>query len=505
MEVSNKKIKSEKEQVAKKKETKQKIEKQEALPTEFTERMKRLLGTEYKAFYESYQKEAVRGLRLNLLKGTKEEFLKHSPFTLSPVLWEQNGFSYLSEEHPGKHPYHEAGVYYIQEPSAMAVAVLAAPKAGERVLDLCAAPGGKTTHLASLMKGQGLLVANEIHPARAKILSQNVERMGIRNAVVTNEDPVSLKTYFPEFFDRIVVDAPCSGEGMFRKDEIACLEWSMQNITLCAVRQREILECAAEMLKPGGRLVYSTCTFAPEEDEGTIGLFLEKHPEFVVETGIDFEKYRKMGFLQGHPEWAGYTVKELEKTFRLFPHRLEGEGHYIAVLRKDGEGGKKSEEGRKREEREKLKRRDRMEQKKKTQLVDWETFQTEMGFSLNQGIYQFFGSELYLVPEDITTMKGLRVLRAGLHLGTVKKNRLEPSHALALALSPSDTPNIISFQKDSKEIFSYLRGEMITLLALDGQGRKGWNLVCVDGYSIGWGKVSQSGMKNHYPKGLRWM
>lgn len=452
-----------------------------------------MLDSEYPDFYKSYYKSSVRGLRVNLLKGTREEFLRKNPFTLTPVLWEPNGFSYFNEEHPGKHPYHEAGVYYIQEPSAMAVAALAAPKPGEKVLDLCAAPGGKATHLASQMHGKGLLVANEIHSTRAKILSQNIERMGIRNAVVTNEDPMSLKQYFPEFFDRIVVDAPCSGEGMFRKEEAACLEWSLQNVHSCAIRQREILEAAAEMLKPGGRLVYSTCTFAPEEDEETILLFLKAHSEFMIDLEIDYEKYNKMGFLQGCPEWVDSTIEEKEaikKTFRLFPHKIEGEGHYIAVLYKKTVNLERKE-----------KNHNKIKQKEKNSLENWEAFQKEMGFSFRQGVYQFFGDELYLVPEEMVDMKGLKVLRAGLHLGTNKKNRFEPSHALALALSPSDTENVISFYRESKEISSYLKGEM---LSLDKQRQKGWYVVCVDGYSIGWVKASQTGLKNHYPKGLRW-
>lgn len=459
------------------------------LPQEFTDRMKALLGEEYEAFSKSYQREPLRGLRVNLLKGSKEDFLEKNPFTLTPVLWEQNGFYYSVEEHPGKHPYHEAGVYYIQEPSAMAVAALAAPKPGEKILDLCAAPGGKTTHLASQMQGQGLLVANEIHPARAKILSQNVERMGIRNAIVTNEYPASLKGHFPEFFDRIVVDAPCSGEGMFRRDEIACHEWSLQNVALCAARQREILNHAAEMLKPGGRLVYSTCTFAPEENEGNIAIFLERHPEFDMDFEIPYEKYVQMGFAKGHPEWAGYTTKAVKNTMRLFPHKIEGEGHFIAVLRKRGEETK--EEGLK-----------ITGCNNKGLLADWEIFRKELQLHLNHGIYQLFGNQLYLVPEEMVSMNGLKVLRPGLHLGTLKKNRFEPSHSLALALSPEDTINVVSFAQDSKEIVSYLKGEMILL---KNQSITGWNLVCVNGYSIGWGKISQNQMKNHYPKGLRWM
>jgi len=455
------------------------------LPKDFTDRMEQFLGIEYDSFLKSYQEKPTRGLRVNLLKGTKEQFLKNSPFFLTPVLWEPNGFYFSEEEHPGKHPYHEAGVYYIQEPSAMAVAALTAAKPGEKVLDLCAAPGGKTTHLASQMQGQGLLIANEMHPARAKILSQNVERMGIKNTVVTNETPASLKEHFSEFFDRIVVDAPCSGEGMFRKDEMTRQEWSLQNVVLCAKRQKEILDQAANMLKPGGRMVYSTCTFAPEENEKNVIPFLETHPEFEFDPKIDYKSYTQMGFTPWHPEQVG--------AFRLFPHKIKGEGHFIAIFRKkEGELIKKANKI--------------LGLKEKALPADWEAFQKELfpnGFRLEQNsVYQLFGNELYLVPKDMTELKGLKILRPGLHLGSLKKKRFQPSHSLALALSFSDTPNVISFDKESKEIFAYLKGET---LPLSRQERKGWTLVCVNGYSIGWGKISQDKIKNHYPKGLRWV
>ncbi|MCI8599907.1 MAG: RsmB/NOP family class I SAM-dependent RNA methyltransferase, partial [Lachnospiraceae bacterium] len=252
------------------------------LPQEFQKKMQKLLGEEYGQFLESYQREPLQALRVNTLKMPVEEFQSISPFSLRPVPWASEGFYYEKVDRPGKHPYHEAGLYYIQEPSAMAVGALALPKPGERVLDLCAAPGGKTTHLASAMKGQGLLISNEIHSARAKILSTNVERMGIPNAIVTNETPESLAGRFPGFFDRIVVDAPCSGEGMFQKEEQAILQWSPENVSMCAGRQQAILEEAAKMLRPGGSLVYSTCTFAPEENEGTVSTFLKKHSEFSI-------------------------------------------------------------------------------------------------------------------------------------------------------------------------------------------------------------------------------
>ena len=256
------------------------------LPQAFLNRMESMLGEEYPAFLESYEKEKYQALRLNSIKGDIAQMKDKVPFQLQPVAWAKDGFYYEKDDAPGKYPLHEAGVYYIQEPSAMAPAAYLtrqmADGAGERILDLCAAPGGKSTQIAATMEGRGTLISNEIHPARAKILSQNIERMGIRNAVVTNEDSGRLTKYFLAFFDGIIVDAPCSGEGMFRKDEAAVTEWSPENVHRCAGRQQEILENAATMLKPGGRLVYSTCTFAPEEDEQAIGRFLEAHPEFTL-------------------------------------------------------------------------------------------------------------------------------------------------------------------------------------------------------------------------------
>lgn len=247
------------------------------LPQDFRIRMQDMLGEAYPAFLRSYEEKKVQALRVNALKGTAEELLRKMPDAgLSAVAWEKNGFYYNGEDSdlaPGKHPLHEAGAYYIQEPSAMAPAAYLEAEPGEWVLDLCAAPGGKSTQIASCMQHEGILVCNEIHAARAKILSENVERMGVRNALVTNETPQRLSEVFGGYFDRILVDAPCSGEGMFRKNKEACGEWSPENVRLCADRQDEILDRADEMLRPGGRLVYSTCTFAPAENEGSIARF----------------------------------------------------------------------------------------------------------------------------------------------------------------------------------------------------------------------------------------
>ena len=351
------------------------------LPEGFLARMKNLLEeNEYEAFLSSYGQERLFSLRVNTLKTDREFFMKlvskerasDAP-SLVPVPWEQDGFYYSEKWRPGRLPWHEAGMYYIQEASAMAPAVLCGAQPGERILDLCAAPGGKSTKLAASLRGRGLLVANEIHPDRARVLSANIERMGVRNAVVTNETPQRLASRFPVFFDRIVVDAPCSGEGMFRKEEEALLNWSMENVYRCAARQEEILEEAASMLRPGGTLIYSTCTFAPEENEAVIFHFLADHPEFDVEIisdlpGVDMEKW---GFESGRGEWivrgptgslsersdtgneqrsgAGWKPERFvplaeagalaffdipEGTVRLWPHRLRGEGHFAAVLKK---------------------------------------------------------------------------------------------------------------------------------------------------------------------------
>ena len=352
------------------------------LPEGFLARMKNLLEeNEYEAFLSSYGQERLFSLRVNTLKTDREFFMKlvskerasDAP-SLVPVPWEQDGFYYSENWRPGRLPWHEAGMYYIQEASAMAPAVLCGAQPGERILDLCAAPGGKTTKLAASLRGRGLLVANEIHPDRARVLSANIERMGVRNAVVTNETPQRLASRFPVFFDRIVVDAPCSGEGMFRKEEEALLNWSMENVYRCAARQEEILEEAASMLRPGGTLIYSTCTFAPEENEAVIFHFLADHPEFDVEIisdlpGVDMEKW---GFESGRGDWivrgsagslseisdtgneqrfgAGWKPERFvplaeagalaffdipEGTVRLWPHRLRGEGHFAAVLKKE--------------------------------------------------------------------------------------------------------------------------------------------------------------------------
>lgn len=460
------------------------------LPQDFMIRMQEMLGQEYDAFLQSYENTNYQALRINRLKGTVEDFFSASPFAgeLSPVTWTCDGFYYPESLRPGKHPYHEAGTYYIQEPSAMMPAALLDAQPSERILDLCAAPGGKSTQIASAMQQQGILVTNEIHPARAKILSENMERMGVRNAIVTNESPQNLVPRFPSYFDRIMVDAPCSGEGMFRKNEEAMQQWSLENVQLCADRQDEILDCADLMLRPGGTLVYSTCTFATLENEGSIARFIERHPDY-----------------------------EVVGQQRLWPHQIKGEGHFVAVLKKQDLFGSDMHVNTVGSVRSEIFLRDgRLEiaissPKKKGKKsgggsgADFSALQEFLDTTLRlplSGKIETFGDQIYLLPEDAPSLAGLRVLRAGLHLGTMLKNRFEPSHALALTLRPEDACFRVMLTSSREDEFrtacDYIGGQ-----TFPWDGSKGWYLICLDGYSLGWGKLSGDIVKNHYPKGLR--
>ena len=574
------------------------------LPQGFTDRMRSLLTEdEYREFLASYhQKKRRFSLRINPLKVSRERFLAilsadersqaadagepgiktsaeekvkgkaedpaadHALETTDnaaagsaedsaagrgfhPVPWEPDGFYYEEDIRPGRHPRHEAGMYYIQEASAMVPAMLCGAQPGDKVLDLCAAPGGKATKLAASLRGQGVLVANEIHPARAGILSSNIERMGVRNAVVTSETPQQLASRFPSFFDRIVVDAPCSGEGMFRKEEEAVRQWSLENVRMCGERQLDILEEAAAMLRPGGRLVYSTCTFSPEENETVIGTFLAYHPDFSVcrigdLPGVDMEGW---GFEPGHAEWAvipdkavpedrrQIILQQLDGTIRLWPHRLDGEGHFAAVLQKKGpervqqessgmQGGGLSAEmaapetaesagqaaaDNKKENRKKRKKsggaKTQKDQGRLQMLELWREFCQD---TLNQPLDYpedrlfLFGESLYALPFEADTLsfEGMRVLRPGLQLGTSVKGRFVPAHALGMALGREEVRRAIDLPGNSPEAYAWIRGESIPAGADTG---KGWTLVMIDGCAAGWGKAAGAMIKNHYPKGLR--
>jgi len=427
------------------------------LPELFLERMKNQLGEEYPDFLNSLERPRAVALRFNPLKGE----LPGLPFVKEPVPWEPMGYYYDPEARPGLHPYHEAGVYYLQEASAMSAVALLEPQPGERVCDLCAAPGGKTTQIAGRMAGEGFLLCNEINPKRAKILSRNIERMGVANGLVTNEHPQALANKYPEYFDRVLIDAPCSGEGMFRKEEAAVTDWSQETVEMCARRQGEILTSGAQLVRPGGRLVYSTCTFAPEENEQAIARFLAENPQFVAE-----------------PVEAPWFTPAGIGAFRLWPHKLRGEGHFVAVLRKTGSCEETAEKAKE----EKLPK-------------EWVAFAKELGIRLPEGRPVMFGQSLYWAAPAMPDIRGVKVLRPGLELGEVKKDRFEPAHALALWLRTAE--NVQDYGADSAQMQDYLHGQVVP------SDRKGWCLVTVDGYTVGWGKGDGKVLKNHYPKGLR--
>ncbi|NLM55137.1 MAG: hypothetical protein GX195_09425 [Firmicutes bacterium] len=448
-----------------------------SLPQEFLHKMAGLLGEDYPAFAASLAGTSCQGLRINTLRVSVGDFLSLSPWDLTPIPWCSTGFYYRESDRPGKHIYHFAGMYYIQEPSAMAVAEYVAPQPGEWVLDLAAAPGGKTTHLAALMGGKGLIVANEVHRGRAQVLAQNVERLGIPNVIVTNEQPQRLAQYFPRQFDRVLVDAPCSGEGMFRKNPAARGEWSPAHAFSCAERQLRILESVPGLLRPGGWFVYSTCTFSPEENEGVVSRFLAEHPDFYVEHAP-----RGSGVEPGRPDWVA-GPEELARTVRFWPHRLAGEGHFIAVLRRR-EGTEP--------------RRPSSEADRAKDYLDYRSVIENILSRVPQGRPVKVGHQLYLMPADTPELAGLKVIWPGLHVGTFKKDRFEPAHGLSRILRAEDVRRVVDFPCDAPQLARYLRGE-----ALPWDGPDGWYLVAVNGFGLGWAKLVKGVLKNHLPKGLR--
>ena len=471
------------------------------LPTAFVEEMNVLFEnlpgvsvSELPAFLGSLQGERSFGLRRNPLKYTKEEFEREMPFSLRKVPWAEEGYFYDREELPGKSPFHEAGAFYIQEPSAMIAVELLGAEPGERIADLCAAPGGKSTQIAGKMQGKGLLVCNEYVPARAEVLAQNMERMGVSNCVILKESVERCAERFPLFFDRVLVDAPCSGEGMFRKEEQALSQWSPENVTMCADRQREILDQAAGLLKPGGVLVYSTCTFSEAEDEAVIRDFLERHGEFYPDREVLPEVLLKAGVCPGGEPG----------TVRMWPHRLQGEGHFAAKLIKSGTGRTeetKEKSGIKRGRTGEVKKQSsKMGNTEREQRNDFQEFCEQYldkeylsGLS-ESGRFVWRRERLYLVPELLPDLGNLRIERGGLYLGEAKKGRFEPSHTWAMTLKRE---NVVQWM-EAEDPAAYLRGETQA-----NNGHKGWLLVLFQGRPLGWGKAGGNVVKNHYPKGLR--
>lgn len=446
------------------------------LPEKYLESMKELLKDEFDSYIESFDEPRLYGLRVNTAKISVEDFLKICPFELTPIPWISNGFYYKEEDKPAKHPFYFAGLYYLQEPSAMTPAFVLPVNEGEKVLDLCAAPGGKSTELGAKLNGTGLLVSNDISASRAKALLKNVEVFGIGNVLVTCEYPEKLAEKFVSFFDRILVDAPCSGEGMFRKDNKLVKSWVSQGPEFFAPIQKNILNSAAIMLKPGGYLLYSTCTFSKMEDEDNIQEFLDNHSEFSLERIYDYE-----GFTRAYG---------MEEAVRIFPHKMQGEGHFVALLHKDGDlvGDVACKNG------------------KTTKLpTEIKEFLDEFNVPVDVSTIEIQGEKVYIMPKEVDNLKGLRVLRSGLLLGELKKNRFEPSQAFAMTIKPENYSTVLDFDGDSSTVIKYLKGE--TIEAEDGRlrGKSKNVLITVCNHPLGWGKLSNGTVKNKYLPGWRWM
>lgn len=453
------------------------------LPEAYIAQMKRLLGEAgFFAYEQSLSQPVTRALRVNLLLRPDGSLPCPIEGVGERVPWAKGCYFVEGDARPGLSPLHEGGLFYLQEPSALSAVSVLAPQPGERVLDLCAAPGGKSTQIAGLMQGRGLLVCNEPVPSRAQILSRNVERMGVRNAIVTSAMPAQLAPRFPAFFDRILVDAPCSGEGMFRRQPEARDEWHSNSPRGCADRQLEILEEAAKMLAPGGALVYSTCTFNDTENEGVLARFTAAHPEFALEPFA----------LPGLPSGSrGYV--------HLYPHEIRGEGHFVSLLRKspDAPGAPENEEKPRRAVKP---ARGRGEQAKKAQQPAIAVPEDVLAPGVSFDRLHAAGGSLWALPEgldDLSRLDGLRVLRTGLLLAHAEGRRAEPDHALAMALTPCEAAR--TAELDEAQALAYQAGETLEL----GDLEPGYTLLTLRGVSLGFGKQAGGVMKNHYPKGLR--
>lgn len=453
------------------------------LPKTFEDNMRGLLGKEYDSYKDCLNKPMYHGIRINTSKISVEDFLRINPFLLKKVPWCDNGFYYDEEkDKPSKHPYYYAGLYYIQEPSAMTPAATIPINEGDRVLDVCAAPGGKSTELAAKLNGSGVLISNDISASRAKALLKNLEVFGIDNYIITSENTNKLADRFEGYFDKILVDAPCSGEGMFRKSQSMITAWENNGNELFANIQRTILNDVLRMLKPGGIMLYSTCTFSPLENEKSIEYLLSLDERLCL---VDFDKYEL--FDNGHPEWGDTGNLELKKCARLWPHKIKGEGHFVALIKKNDEGSNYSSVVN--------------YFMRKSKLND-ETgeFLSHIKRSFSPERLEINNDKLYYIAEALPDVRGLRTLRNGLYMGDIKKNRFEPSQSLAMVLKADEFDNVVNLTAGDERVIKYLKGETI-----EADGDNGWTLICVDSYPLGWGKLNNGIIKNKYLAGWRLM
>ncbi|MFR8999057.1 MAG: RsmF rRNA methyltransferase first C-terminal domain-containing protein [Anaerobutyricum soehngenii] len=467
------------------------------LPQSFLDSMKEILGEDYEAFLAGFDGQRQYGLRVNTLKMNLEEFERIAPFHLKKVPWISNGYFYGAEDAPAKHPFYSAGLYYLQEPSAMTPASRLKVQPGERVLDLCAAPGGKATELGAALQGEGLLVANDINTARARALLRNLELFGISNSFVTNEPPHVLAERFPEFFHKIMVDAPCSGEGMFRKNPAVVDSWQEKGPEYFSKLQREIIVQAADMLLPGGMMFYSTCTFSPLENEKTITHLLKERPDMEVIPMEDYE-----GFAEGLTSYRGEVFDESCKLCRrIWPHKMSGEGHFMALLHKKS--------GTQQQVQQTVSQSSIWWEKckglNKEQKAAAEDFFSHVNIAYDGKRIDVRGDNLYYLPAPKYDGRGLHFLRNGLFMGEFKKKRFEPSQPFALALHAQDFDQVLDFPADDERLSRYLRGETLDVsdLIAGEKKRKGWQLVMVAGHPLGFGKLVNNNLKNKYPAGWR--
>jgi len=453
------------------------------LPITYKNNMQHLLGDEYLQYESCLDRPMFHGIRINTKKISVADFLKINPFSLTPIPWCSNGF-YFDEkiDKPSKHPYYFAGLYYIQEPSAMTPAEVLPIDEGDRVLDICAAPGGKSTELAAKLNGTGILVSNDISASRAKALLKNLEVFGVENSLIISEAPFKLSERFYEYFDKILIDAPCSGEGMFRKSISMVNAWDDTKNNMFSELQRSILDEAVKMLKPGGKLLYSTCTFSPLENEKSIEYLLSLDDRLIISDWSKFE-----GFDDGHPEWSDTYDVNLKKCARIWPHKVNGEGHFVCLVEKKGSLNNTSNFG---------------DYSIKNSKLSKETEEFLSGYKgkIDPKRLEISGDKLYYIPDTFPNVRGLRILRCGLYMGEIKKNRFEPSQALAMTTAFGEYSNTINLACDDERVIKYLKGETIEI-----EGENGWALLCVDSYPLGWGKITNNILKNKYLPGWRLM
>ena len=436
------------------------------LPSEFKERMKKILTVDYEDFLKSFDEEPVKSIRVNTEKISVKDFIKISPFEIKKIPYTEDGF-YVRSDNLGNHAYHHAGLFYVQDPAAMMPVNTINLEEDYVVLDLCAAPGGKTTQIATKLK-KGILIANEINPNRAKILFSNVERMGLKNTIVLNNDAYTLSKKYSKTFDVIFIDAPCSGEGMFRKDPKSIKEWSQKKIEECSLKQKELLKNADIMLKDGGFIVYSTCTYSLEENELLLTEFLKDYDYEIIEVNEEIKKYTSSGYVNKK------INPELIKAVRFYPHIFKGEGQFACILKKKGILTK-----------------------------------TKLNFEINNSLDKYIKNDVdvslnaYIYDNKCYTklpfnIDGLKIVSSGVKLGEIKKDRFIYHHNFVTAYGIY-FKNKLYLNLDDPRLIKYLQGYEI----FDSNVLNGYGVVFVDNYPLGLFKASNGVLKNHYPSGLR--